>query len=304
MVDNRVCLPDFTERAQREGFGGTTPLLDITQRQWSMGRQPLLLNAPPDTLLVAFVFSSMSHRPRGTALDSAMLVNESMTLHPKGHGSTPADVIVLHIRRRAVTEVLASAGIEIAGLSDRCVGSDTWLDGLASTLRRELVDALPGSDVVLQAIAVQIILHFARLPRDATERRPCARGKHLGGLAAWQRRRVVDHMRANLAETQRLRELAAIVGLSETHFCRAFGQSMGEPPFALLRRLRIERAKELLIEGESPMAEVALEVGYGNQSSFGVAFREATGASPRAWQRRHGGGPRPSKVIETPELRH
>ncbi len=47
---------------------------------------------------------------------------------------------------------------------------------------------------------------------------------------------------------------------------------------------RIERAKQLLAGSELPLAEVALSVGFKNQSHFSTLFRKFTEITPKAWR--------------------
>jgi AraC family transcriptional regulator len=51
-----------------------------------------------------------------------------------------------------------------------------------------------------------------------------------------------------------------------------------------LRRQRIERAKTLLHDPNLDLTEIAMILGYANQSSFGVAFKRETGLTPMQWR--------------------
>lgn len=63
----------------------------------------------------------------------------------------------------------------------------------------------------------------------------------------------------------------------------------GTPVAAVLRRLRMERAAELLGSaalGRLPIAEIGLRCGYADASHFAREFRRAWGVSPAAWRQR------------------
>jgi len=107
----------------------------------------------------------------------------------------------------------------------------------------------------------------------------------VGGLAPWQERRVMDHMRAHLAEKLTLGMLAELSGLSPFHFARAFKRSTGQPPHACLRALRTERARLLLETTTSSIVEIALEVGYDSSQALARAFRREVGVSPTTYRR-------------------
>lgn len=99
-----------------------------------------------------------------------------------------------------------------------------------------------------------------------------------GGLAGWQRKRVVNFIEQYLSETITLSTLATLVQLSPFHFARAFKQTLGLPPHRYHMSRRIERAKALL--ADRSVTEVAVAVGYAETSSFSSRFRRATGISP------------------------
>jgi AraC family transcriptional regulator len=120
-----------------------------------------------------------------------------------------------------------------------------------------------------------------------------------GGLAPQVSRRVIEAMRADLARTPSLDELAAIAGLSPFHFQRMFRVSHGLSPAGHLEALRVEAARDLMRTGTG-LAETALACGWSSQSHFTRAFRAATGVTPGAWRR--GAAERtgsPANVTET-----
>ncbi len=106
-----------------------------------------------------------------------------------------------------------------------------------------------------------------------------------GGLSPLQLTRACDVIEANLQNDVTLTQLAASIGLSPTHFSRAFRQSTGVPPFVWLLQRRVERAKALLAQPDLSLARIALEVGFGAQPQFTTAFRRVTGVPPGAWRR-------------------
>lgn len=95
---------------------------------------------------------------------------------------------------------------------------------------------------------------------------------------------IEAHVDRRIGDEIRLTELADIAGLSLFHFARAFRHLTGEPPQAWLRRRRMEKAKALLRDTDLGLVEIALAVGYGSQSAFGVVFQRMTGKTPRQWR--------------------
>jgi len=79
--------------------------------------------------------------------------------------------------------------------------------------------------------------------------------------------------------------LARQIGFSPYHFARLFRQTTGESPHQFVLRQRIERAQRLLAEGGMPLAHVAVESGFADQSHLTRAFKRQLGLTPRAYRR-------------------
>ncbi|MBN8933302.1 MAG: helix-turn-helix transcriptional regulator [Rhizobium pusense] len=105
-----------------------------------------------------------------------------------------------------------------------------------------------------------------------------------GGLAAADLSRVVQQIEEGLAENVTLSQLAAVAGLSVAHFCRAFKQSVGCPPYEFIIRRRIERAKEHLRDCEMTVTEIALACGFSTSSHFANSFRRQVGTTPQMYR--------------------
>jgi len=112
-------------------------------------------------------------------------------------------------------------------------------------------------------------------------------GRVPGRLAPRQLRRVTEYIIEHLPETVRLRDLAAITGLSLSQFGRAFKASTGVSPHRWQLNSRISRAQDLLLSSSIPLAEIALVTGFVEQSHFSRVFKSVVGLSPAAWQREH-----------------
>lgn len=99
-------------------------------------------------------------------------------------------------------------------------------------------------------------------------------------VAYWRIRRALDYLRDNYKEEFSLCRLSEIAGLSKYYLDRAFKRATGYPPYAYITLLRIERAKQLLSTTHMPIVEIALEVGFSDQSHFTNAFKRFTGVTP------------------------
>ena len=86
------------------------------------------------------------------------------------------------------------------------------------------------------------------------------------------------------AEPWTVAGLAAVAGVSRSHFARRFHELVGEAPMAFLTAWRMALAADLLLDSDATVADVAREVGYANPFTFSTAFKRHFGAAPRAYR--------------------
>ena len=100
-------------------------------------------------------------------------------------------------------------------------------------------------------------------------------------------KRAVDYLLNNLAE-QSIPRLAQAVGMSERTLRRRFQNELALSPDDYLRQARLIKAMQLLRASQNQaISEIALEVGYANQSAFSAAFRRFTQQTPAEFRRAH-----------------
>jgi len=92
--------------------------------------------------------------------------------------------------------------------------------------------------------------------------------------------RTVAFLRQRLAEPPGLEEIGRRVGCSPFYLSRTFSREMGMTIPQYLRKLRMERAAELLQGGKYNVTEAAMEVGYSSLSHFSQAFCQTMGCCP------------------------
>jgi AraC family transcriptional regulator len=106
-----------------------------------------------------------------------------------------------------------------------------------------------------------------------------------GSLPAWQARRVLAHVEANLCRRIPIRELASLLNLSTSHFCRAFKCTFGVSPRDYVLRRRIEVAQGLMLTTSEPLVSIAVRCGMCDQPHFTRSFRRIVGETPYMWRR-------------------
>ncbi|WP_250657136.1 helix-turn-helix transcriptional regulator [Alkalimarinus coralli] len=136
------------------------------------------------------------------------------------------------------------------------------------------------SDSLGQEQIIQLI--FEHLLSD---RRYCLNHpvKLTGGLSPVIARRVKEYIQQHSNRALHLSELAEIAGLSDYHFLRMFKESTGFTPSDYVTHIRIEKSKQAL-SGQQPLAQVALDSGFSNQSHFTRTFKKWVGMTPGAFR--------------------
>ncbi len=150
--------------------------------------------------------------------------------------------------------------------------------GLA--LKSELESDGLGTRLYAESMATALWAHL--LKKYSTQ--PLRESTHSVGNN--QLRPAIDFINENLDQDLKLAEIAAVVNMSQFYFARMFKQLIGISPHQYVVQRRMERAQQLLTKSQLSVAEVALRVGFSNQSHFTVQFRKATGTTPKGYRDR------------------
>jgi AraC-like DNA-binding protein len=81
-------------------------------------------------------------------------------------------------------------------------------------------------------------------------------------------------------ENLSIEELYTHAGMSRSQFHRKLKALTELSPSRFIRRIRLQRGKEMLEQGAGNVAEVAYAVGFGSQAYFSTCFKEEFGVSP------------------------
>jgi AraC family transcriptional regulator len=200
-----------------------------------------------------------------------------------GHFRGPSDWLHIHIPPAFVDECAGAAG----GGDSLALRSDTRLHREQSVER--LATALLDSDELAvsfgRAYADCIATALAgRLVASAASRCGADRDSRASGLMKWRLKRAVDFVEERLAEPLSLADIAAAAGLSRMYFAAQFRASTGLRPREYVLRRRVERAQRMLLESDTPIVEIALDVGFQSQAHFTGVFKRFVGQPPHAWR--------------------
>ena len=201
---------------------------------------------------------------------------------PAMWGASGIDYVHFHVRRSAIEETAGELGYGRVGSFRLVAGKqDLVLAQIAKLVVPFLGTGSGPPALVLDHLELVLGAHLVQRYADARPTHAVAPR----GLAAWQRRRVTELLRADIEANVRLADLAQACELSVSHFARSFKASFGVTCHRWLIERRIERARELLSATRLSLAEIAIESGFADQASFTRTFHRVVGVSPGRWRR-------------------
>jgi AraC-like DNA-binding protein len=162
--------------------------------------------------------------------------------------------------------------------------SEPQLDCLANSLVQLLETAKQDLDHDREAAKASLAKASSILQLEI-DRRSGANDSETGGLAGWQIVRVRAFIDKNLHSTIHTKDLSAVARRSAAHFARSFKHSFGESPHAYVMRRRLEKACHLMITSSESLSQIALSVGFSDQSHLCKRFKQVIGQSPSNWRR-------------------
>jgi AraC family transcriptional regulator len=159
-----------------------------------------------------------------------------------------------------------------AGLEPRHQLRDPQIEHIAWALDAERRAGFPNGLLYTESLGIGLAVHL--LGRYTA---PLALAR---GLSKPQLRRVTGYIEDHLDVTLSLAQLAAVAGVSASHLKTLFKRSTGLPVHEYVVQRRVERAKTLLLRGELPASQVALEAGFAHQSHMARCMRRVLGITP------------------------
>jgi AraC-like DNA-binding protein len=94
-----------------------------------------------------------------------------------------------------------------------------------------------------------------------------------------------DQLRSLDQTESSIDKAAKSAAMSRYHFIRQFKAVFGEAPVQFRTRVRLDRAKHLLVYGESSVTDICMEVGFSSLGSFSSLFSRRFGHAPSTYRR-------------------
>lgn len=242
---------------------------------------------------IAYLSTSKNRivQKRGGKIHEGRTFAGMVTIAPKGYdaayegdGLSVTSLRVPHeLMSRASDEIYkrTRANYEIINVFETC---DATIGHFTNLLLNELDrSAHPVQALITDAISSALAAHLLRSYNafDTQEQLATALGQHVLS-------RVIAYIEDHAENAIQLDELANIAGVSRFHFSRIFKASTGISPIAYVEQSRIRKAQQLIQLGQLPLAEIALIVGFADQSHFTKRFKRYTGCTPYVFARNNG----------------
>ena len=259
------------------------------QRQWSLteyvctaGPHDRPFEERHDRMSVALVtagtFRYRTDTGEGLLYPGAFLLGNAGARYECGHEHSHGDrCLALHLERELFAEIAAgSSG------SNRCAFRAAILPALS--------DLAPISVFLQQACAAQSQLALEETVLGAVGRVVRSVGtnhtapRKPAPAATRRMPAVFEYIDARLGSDLNLGELSELVAMSKFHFLRTFKHASGMTPHQYILGRRLRAAAAALRATEKPVAEVALDQGFGDLSTFNHSFRRVMGVTPTAFR--------------------
>jgi AraC family transcriptional regulator len=134
------------------------------------------------------------------------------------------------------------------------------------------------AETLAKSIALHILREHAHFEINKKTNHSALPGYRLNKVKQF----ITDH----LTEPIRLEDLATIAGMSVFHFSRLFKAATGLSPNQYVIHEKMNKAKELLLQHNESVAQVAYTLGFENASHFSAQFKKVTGIPPTQFANR------------------
>ena len=145
-----------------------------------------------------------------------------------------------------------------------------------------LFQARPGAPVFAHGILLELLgLVLTAQPvrprlREVRETGRTREARHLPG-------RVESYIRQHITQSIRVAELARSVGLSVSAFGHAYPRLAGESPYRTVLRLKVQAAKQLLLQEGLSVKATAAQLGFPSEFQFSRTFKLVEGVAPKRY---------------------
>ena len=192
--------------------------------------------------------------------------------HDAGHGSVSLQV---HFGGDGVAAILDALGFPHKRILR--IGKCREYEEVFQAMHLEYTLRKPGYEHACAALLWQTL--------TVIHRRLLLAEHNVVSVAGAEIYRILDTLPGRLCQDLSAKVLADECNYSVGYFSHVFRSVTGCAPAAYVNRLRLKRAEELLTMGDTPIAEIAREIGLGDPAYFSRFFRKHTGRSPSEYRK-------------------
>jgi AraC family transcriptional regulator len=167
-------------------------------------------------------------------------------------------------------------------ISSHFVRNDPLLYQIGLTLKSELELSRKYSQLFVESVAKFLAVHLLR--HYFVENQKVRQYSY--SLSQERLQQVTDYINDCLEKDLSLVELASAIHMSTHHFSKLFKQSTGLSPYQYVTYQRVMRARELLAMNEYTIVEIAIMVGFSNQSNLNRHFKRLIGVTPGIFRKK------------------
>jgi len=200
------------------------------------------------------------------------------------HRDAAGDGLHLFVQPSFLASVAAGTGLAYGepDLAAAFCVRDPQIEHIGIALQAEADQGCPNGSLYGESLATALAVHMLRRYSIT----PRATSEPAGGLTPARLRRAVDFIQSYLGQDISIAQVADAAGISPFHFARQFRRSTGLSPHQYLTERRVERAREMLLNGAGTIGEVASAVGFADQSHLSRHFKRLVGTTPGHFAKR------------------
>ncbi|MEQ1520536.1 MAG: AraC family transcriptional regulator [Aestuariivirga sp.] len=250
------------------------------------GEEPLLLKSGELVLLPRNAPHVLSSAPGQIPVNSRELIQPgpesglSSIVHGSGTGPL-TNVVCGYLANEEMRNPLMATLPPVLKVNVNEGASRDWIESSLRYGAQQLSEGQLASSSVMARLSE---LLFVEAVRAYSESQKVHEQHWLHGLKDQYVGRALAALHDRLSHGWSVADMAEVAGLSRSAFVERFTAAMGTPPMQYLAKSRMLLAKELLVERQKSISQVAAAVGYDAEAAFNRAFKREFGVPPARWR--------------------
>lgn len=144
----------------------------------------------------------------------------------------------------------------------------------------EIISELQTKQPAYEMVCVSKLFHLFSLLIRKTTKESAPKSRYFDKISF-----VIQNMNKEYQKDYTLDDYAKMCNMSKFHFLRVFKELTGASPLEYRNGIRIDHAKEQLLDTNIPINEIAANIGYASPSYFCDAFKKCVGKAPRQYRK-------------------